>query len=362
MSIAALVLLLAAAFYTTTRYPPAQLNADVTATELRFRYHPIEEGRTGGPEVPLLAGEPLADFSVRSFERLTAPAGTLSVRPDENAPWEEIQTSGPIVITSVRGSPAKADFKDVAIKDWQFEGDPDVALRIADVNAEPAVRAVVESPHIELHFGGGQSVEFECQLCRIEGRNEAVPAVRQVRIANLDYAALTASSSQTMVLDVTPGRRGFGKQRFRMSRPWLCGGAGVSPESSVVKGTVKFPDAGTSHALTGEVSGSSSVLRLTDDDEFSVIDLRAVREKKGSAPDLTSALAFVFEGRAKRAEVSAACNAAGRSIQPSLYKALENSRIVVVTTTAFFVFFGWLGFFDKLRGLWDRVRKADAKK
>ena len=356
MAIGALAFLLAAAFYTTTRHPPAKLEARVVATELRFEYHPIPAGQNTGPEVPLLAGEPLADLSVRSFERLTAPTGALSVRPDADAPWEDVQQSGPIVITGQQGLPAKADFRDVTIKGWQFKSNPTIALRIPDEQADPSVRAVVDGQDVELAFGGGQSIEFECQLCRIQGLPEDAPPVRQMKISGLDYAALTATSTTTMILDATAGPRGFGKQRFRMSRPWLCGGPGVSPESSVVKGTVEFPDAGTSHTLTGDVSRTSNVLRLTDEDEFTVTGLRAVREEGGSALD------FAFEGLARRAEMSGACNNAGTSLQPSLYDVLAHSRIVVVILTALGVFLAWLGFFDTLHGVWGRVKNAGGKK
>jgi len=356
VAIGGLLFLLATAFYTTTRYPPARLHAHVVATELRFEYHPIPPGQTTGPEVPLLAGEPFADFSVRSFERLVAPTGSLSVRPDSDAPWEAVQQSGPVVITGQKGLPAKADFKDVTIKGWQFKGNPTIALRIPDEQAEPSVRAVIDGQDIELAFGDGQSLEFECQLCRIEGRNEDAPLVRQMRLSNLDYTALTATSTTTMLLDIAAGSRGFGRQRFRMSRPWLCGGPGVSPESSVLKGTVEFPDAGISHTLTGAVNASSSVLRLTDEDEFMVTALRAVREESGSALDVT------FEGLAQRAEMSGTCNTAGTSVQPSLYAALAHSRIVVVISTALGVFLAWLALFDTLHGVWSRVKNADGKK
>lgn len=356
MSAAALAVLIAAAFFASFYHPPAELRANVVATALRFVYHPAGQEPTGGPEVALLAGAPFEELSVRSFDTLTAPSAILSVRDAADQPWKVVQSSGPLVIASYDRD-AKAIFPGVTIERWGFDGQPTVTLEFP--GGQAVLRALIEGKDIELFFDAGESIEFECQLCRIDGLDQegAAPA-REVKLSELNQVALKASSRSSMILNATPGPKGFGSQRFRISQPWFCGGKGREPESSVLSGAVRFGETGRVHDLAGQASANrpAGVLRLVPDDTFSVMALGAVDLNGRSALDVQ------FDGLARRAELSAACDVSGAPFQPSFSEVLAHTPVVATPYAALTILFGWLALYDKVQGLWGRMRGKEADK
>jgi hypothetical protein len=348
MAVAGLLLLIGAALFASFRRPHAPVSANVVATAVTFEYHPIEAEPTGGPEVPLLAGAPLQELAVRSFESLTAASGILSLREADDQPWKGVQGSGPIVIRG-NGDSAQAIFPGVTIERWGFGGHPTVSLEFP--GGQPILRALVEGKGIDLFFDAGESIEFECQLCRIDGLDqEGVARVRQVRLSGLNQVALKASSRSIMVLNATPPPSGFGGQRFRLSDVRFCGGKGREPESTVVSGSVTFPETGDVHTLAGPAGANSSFLRLTAEASFVVTSLRVVDVKGRSALDLQ------FDGLAHSAEMPPACDARAAQFQPSYFDVLSHKPVIKGASGALAILLLWLGFFDTFQNLWTRIR------
>ena len=87
-----------------------------------------------------------------------------------------------------------------------------------------------------------------------------------------------------------------------------------------------------------------------------------VTEFRNVQEDGRGALEFVFGGRTTRAELSTGCNVTGTPVQPTLYDALKHNRIIAVGSAGFLAFFTWLGFFDQVRGVWDRLQKKGKDK
>ena len=353
MAAAGLALLIGAAFYSSFYRPHAQVSADVVATAVKFEYHPPPAEPAGGPEVPLLAGATLEELGVRSFETLTVSSGTVSVRDSDDQPWSVVQPTGPIVIGGDSPS-AQAIFPRVAIERWAFASNPTISLEFP--GGQPVLRALIEGKGIDLFFDAGESVEFECQSCRI-GALEVAP-MRQVKLSELNNVALKASSQSTMVLNVTSGLGEVKGQRFRLSHVRFCGGKGRVPESTLVSGSVTFRDTGDVHSLDGQagVDNPAGFLRVTAEEAFSATALRAV-DVNG-----LSALGLTFDGLAHRAEMSEACDASGEQFQPSLFNVLSHRPVVVATSAAFAILFGWLALFDQLKGLWGRLFGKEADK
>jgi hypothetical protein len=355
MSSLAFVALIAAALYGRVRHPPAEVSANVVTSALRFVYHPVAEGAPG-PEKPLLSGAPLETLSVRSFDTLTASTGVLSVRNSAKEPWTVIRNTGPIVIRS-KDSTTKAIFSGSTIERWRFGQAPAVTLEF--VNRQPMLHAVLEGKDVNLFFDAGESIEFQCQLCLVEGVDQNAPSLaRQMKLSELNQIAPMATSRTTMILDILPGTEGLGSQRFRMSQPLFCGGQGPELESSVVSGTVKFPRSGREQELVGQASANreDGVLRLLPSSTFVVTALSVVPEKTRRA------LEVQFDGLAHTAELSARCGSGGRNFLPSVSEVLANTPVVATPYAALLILFGWLGLYDQVQGLWKRVRgKEDAK-
>ena len=351
---AGLILLIGAAFFASFRSPHAQVSANVVTTAMTFEYYPIEATPTLGAEVPLLAGAALEELGVGSFETLTVPSGTLSVRDSDDQPWKVVPSSGPVFVIGGDGDSAQAIFPGVTIERWAFGNDPTVALGFP--GGQPVLRALVQGKGIDLFFDAGESVEFECQMCRIETLD--VAPVRKVQVSGLNRVALKASSRTRMVLNATPGPGAFGNQNFRMARIRFCGGKGREPASTIVDGSVTFPATGEVHSLAGQAGATSPAgfLRLTAEETFSVTALR-VADVKGQR-----ALDVQFEGLAHSAEKPAACDGRATPFQPSYLEVLKRQPVVLATSAALALLFGWLGLFDQLKDLWGRIRGKEADK
>jgi len=359
LSAAALVALIAAALYGSLHHPPAEVKVTMAVTALRFLYHPVPENDPPGLEKPLLSGAPLRVLSVRSFDTLTAFSGVLSVRDSARDPWTVVQTPAPIEIRSKDAS-TKAIFSGGAVQRWRLGELPTVTLEF--INQQPILHATFEGKDINLFFEAGESIEFQCQLCVIAGVDQQAPSrPREMKLSEMKHAP-RASSQRTLVLDAVPGPAGFGVQRFRMSQPWFCGGQQAEAESSIVSGSVTFQQTGRVHTLSGRASVNrpGGVLRLIPDSDFVVTDLGV--EDVGSEKRKESVLKLQFDGLARRAELPANCYSSGPTFQPSFSEVLAATPVVAAPYAALVLLFGWLATYDKVRGLWKRVRdKGDDK-
>lgn len=349
IAIAALVTLAAAAFYTNFRRTPAPVIADLNVTGLRFIYHPIDKQRltgTGG-ETQFLAGAPFDMLSVRSFDTLEAPTAVVSLRDRSANRWDAIRDAGRVVIRS-KDTSSRAIFSAVKITTWTFGETPTITMGFP--RRQPVLNALIEGNGIELSFAVADSIEFQCQLCAIDGvepRAETAPL--EVRLSELNRYPLTASSKKAMTLEVIPGPAGFGDQQFHISEPWFCGGDAREATSTVLGGTVVFPGIDRKE----EVSG---VLRLAADSTFLMTALAP------TTIDEKSALKLRLEGLATRAESASACNESGETFLPTVLEALRKKPVVIAGTSAFALFFAWLGFFDTLRNAWARTRPKESGK
>jgi hypothetical protein len=343
------IALVAAAIYGTYYHPPAEVKVEVVVRALRFLYHPAPEGPNPGKEAPLLAGVSFDALSVRSFDTISAQVGILSVRDSADQPWKMVQAA-PVMIRS-KDTFTKAIFSGGTIKRWRFKQLPTVMLEFT--NRQPVLHALIEGQDIELFFDAGDSIEFQCQLCLIEGVDgEASSRPRQMRLSELNQVPPKASSHSTMTLDAIPGPGGFGAQRFSMSRPWFCGGPGPEHESSVVSGNVTFTQTGRVQQVVGQSSANrpGGVLRLIPDNTFAVTALGVVDLKDGKALDLQ------FDRPARRAELASNCESSGSTFQPSLSEVLAHTWFVATPYTAFLLLLGWLSVYDQVGGVWKRFR------
>ena len=346
-SAAALGVLAAAAFYTSFSHPPTSVTADVLVTGLNFVYHPIEPERDEEVETHLLSGVPFTLLSVRSFDSLDVSRGVLSVKVKDasGTRWEVIPTNGPIKIRR-KDRFTKAMFTGGRIREWRFSERPAITLEFP--KGQPVLNVLVESKDFELSLGGGDSIEFQCQLCIIDGVDTQAPSLpRELKLSELNQVALTASSGSAMTLNVIPGPQGFGNQQFRISQPWFCGGSAREPRSTMQSGTVTFDETGQAQTLSGRV------VRLTPDTTFLVTSM-GIRNN--------NELNLKFTGVARTAELSGSCTESGASFQPSLFDVLAKKPVVVATGSALAALFGWLALFDTAQGAWARTQPKERRK